>query len=70
MKFSMIWSLSGLSLRERINRTKELWWRKAAHRLPRRLAYWSFIDTGARTIGDFEIVPEVTFVSILSRMEN
>jgi hypothetical protein len=34
--------------------------------MPRSLAYWSFIDTGARHIGN-DVVPEVTYMTVLER---
>lgn len=68
MRLTTIWALRGMSLPERLRRTGETTIRWAAHRLPRRLAYWSFIDTGARHIRDDEVVPEVTFTTILERV--
>lgn len=67
MKFTTIWTLPTLTLTERLRRTNELGWRTLAHRLPRRLAYWSFIDSGVRLIADHEIVPEVRFTELLGR---
>lgn len=67
MKLSTIWTLRGMTLRERLNRTGEWAVRGLAHRLPRRLAYWSFIDTGVRHIGPSEEVPAVPFTVILER---
>lgn len=67
MKFTTIWTLRGMTLRERINRTNDAAIRWAAHRLPRRLAYWSFIDTGVRHIEGSEIVPEVRYTDLLER---
>lgn len=67
MKFWTIWTLPSLSLRERINRTVEWGWRTAAHHLPRPLAYWSFIDSGARLIGPGEVVPEARYTELLAR---
>lgn len=40
VRFTTIWSLPGLPLRERIDRTLDLWSMNAADYLPRRLAYW------------------------------
>jgi hypothetical protein len=56
-----------MSLRERLNRTGEWAMRGIAHRLPRRLAYWSFIDTGSRYMRTDEIVPEVPYMDLLKR---
>lgn len=67
MKLTTIWTLRGMPLRERLNRTGEwaLCW--VAHRLPRSLAYRSLIDTGVRHIGPREVVPEVRFMDIVQR---
>jgi hypothetical protein len=67
MRLTTIWTLPGLPLRERLNRTGEAFMRGLAHRLPRRLAYWSFIDTGVRHIRGNEIVPEVCYMDLLQR---
>ena len=67
MRFTTIWTIPAMSLRERFARTGELAIRWLAHRLPRRLAYWSFIDAGAWYIRTNEIVPEVAYTVILER---
>lgn len=68
MKLSTIWTLRGMKLSERLRRTEEALWRGLAHRLPRKLAYWSYIDTGVRHMESSEVVPEVTFTAILERV--
>jgi hypothetical protein len=40
MRFTTIWSLPGLPLKERIDRTLDLWSLNLADFLPRRVAYW------------------------------
>lgn len=67
MKLTTIWTMPTLSLRERLSRTAEAAWRGAARRLPRRLAYWSLIDSGVRHMEADEVVPEVPFTVILER---
>jgi hypothetical protein len=67
VKFWTIWTMRAMSLRERLNRTGEWVLRGVAHRLPRRLAYWSFIDTGVRYMHGDEVVPEVTYTDLLQR---
>lgn len=67
MRLKTIWSLPGMALRERLSRTGEVLWRGLAHRLPRRLAYWSFIDTGVRHVRPSEVVPEVPYMDLLER---
>lgn len=68
MKFRTIWT-SGYPLPEKLHRTGEWFMRGLAHRLPRRLAYWSFIDTGVRHIRSDEVVPEVRYTELLARVE-
>lgn len=67
MRLTTIWTLPGLPMRERFSRTGEALLIHLAHRLPRRLAYWSFIDTGVRHIRPDEVVPDVTFTALLER---
>lgn len=67
MKLTTIWTIRAMTLRERLNRTGEAFVRGLAHRLPRRLAYWSLIDTGVRHMRSDETVPEVPFTVILER---
>ena len=68
MRLRTIWTLPGLPLRERLNRTGEWALREIARRVPRRLAYWVFIDQGVRHIRSDEVVPEVTYMEILQRL--
>ena len=68
MKF---WTIvtSGYPLAEIRHRLAEWGWSTLAHHLPRRLAYWSFIDTGVRTIRSDEVVPAVRYTDLLKRAE-
>lgn len=70
MKLTTIWTLPTMTLRERLARTSEWGWRTLAHRLPRRLAYWSWIDSTVRHIEPDEVVPEVTAMTVLERMDH
>lgn len=67
MRFRTIWTLRAMSLRERLARTGEWAVMALAHWLPRRLAYWSFIDTGVRYMGKDDTVPEVRFMTLVKR---
>jgi hypothetical protein len=67
MRFWTIWTMPAMALRERLNRTGEWVLRGMAHRLPRKLAYWSFIDTGVRYMRSDEVVPEVAYTDLLQR---
>jgi hypothetical protein len=60
---------SGYPISEISNRLQEWAWREAAHRLPRRLAYWSFIDSGIRALGPNDVVPEARYMDLLERLE-
>lgn len=74
MRLTTIWSpaMRGYSLRERLRRTREWAALEAAHRVPRRFAYWVFIAHGARHCGGSqhpnEVVPEVPFTVVLERL--
>ena len=74
MKITSIWgtpiwpSKGGYTFRERLNRTGEWAMQGIAHRLPRKLAYWSFIDSGVRTMGN-DVVPDARYVDLLKRLE-
>jgi len=67
MRLTTIWTPTAMPLTERLSRTGEWVIREVAHRLPRRLAYWSFIDTGVRHMHADEVVPEVPYMVILER---
>jgi hypothetical protein len=70
MRFWTIWTIPAMTLRERLNRTGVWAVMEIAHRLPRRLAYWSLIDTGVRYMNSDEVVPEVTYMDVLQRAGN
>ena len=70
MRLSTIWTMPAMTLRERLRRTSEWAWHLTARHLPRRLAYWSFIDTGARMTSTREVVPEVRFMDLAARLEH
>lgn len=68
MRFKTIWTLPGMALSERLRRTRDWGALKIAHHLPRRIAYWSFIDTGVRYMERDEVVPEVLYNDLLARV--
>lgn len=70
MRITTIWTIPGMSLRARLHETREAFWRWLAHRLPRRLAYWSFIDSGVRRIRSDEVVPDVRYTDLIGRQES
>lgn len=67
MRLSTIWTLKGMPLRERLNRTGEYVASTIAYHLPKRIAYWSYIHTGVRHMEANEVVPEVRYTEILER---
>lgn len=67
MRLRTIWTIPAMSLTERLRRTRDALTLSAAHRLPRRLAYWSLVDTGARHMKADEEVPAVTYMDVLER---
>ena len=63
-----IWTIPACTVSEKWHRTREMWWRKLAfHFMPRQLVYWTLIRCGVRAIHDDEIVPDVTFMTVLDR---
>lgn len=67
MKFTTIWTLPACSLKEKLRRSRDEVWRRVAHRLPKKLAYFSLLDTGARHIKGDEVVPAVPFMRVAER---
>lgn len=68
MRLTTIWTLPAMTIRERFRRTGEVALIALAHRLPRALAYRSFIDTGVRHMRPDEEVPDVRYSEILQRI--
>lgn len=68
MRLKTIWTMPAMSFRERLRRTGEVALIALAHRLPRALAYRSFIDTGVRHTRPDEVVTDVRYMDILARM--
>ena len=62
-----IWTLPASDTTERLRRTRDALAREVAHRLPRRLAYWSLVDTIVRHTGATEAPHEVGAVALLDR---
>lgn len=69
MRLKTIWTIPAMATAERLRRTRDLALQEVAHRMPRRLAYWSFIDSGARLIGPNEVVPEARYTDLLKRAD-
>ena len=70
MKLSTIWTVPAMRFRERLRRTWSEWALPGiAARLPRQLAFWSYIHQGVRHIRNDEVVTDVTYTEILSRID-
>lgn len=70
MRLKSIWTLRGMPMAERVDRTIEWVCIQLSHRLPKRIQYWSFIHSVNQNIHPHEIVPEVTAMEILNRMDS
>lgn len=69
MKLTTIWTIPAMTLTERLRRTHDAAMRTIAAHLPKRIAYWNYIHQGIRAIEDNEVVPDVTFCTVLSRLD-
>lgn len=70
MKFTTIWSLPGLPLKERINRTLDCWSLNIADLLPKRLAYWITIRQIGKATMTSRNVPATPLDDILRNLGN
>ena len=68
MRLTTIWTLRGMPLGERLDRTGEWIVQTIAHRMPRRLAYWSYIDSTARysSRNPNAIVPSIAALDVIA----
>jgi hypothetical protein len=57
-----------MTIWEKLARIRDVGWRKLAFHLPKRLAMWTVVHAGNRAIRGDEVVPEVTFMTVLNRM--
>jgi len=69
MKLTTIWTLPAMTLAERVHRTRDLANMKIAHRLPKRVKYWAYIQSGSSAMLPHEVVGEQTFMDLLKRLE-
>lgn len=70
MRLRTIWTIPAMALPERLHRTSEWFWLKAARHIPERLAYWSFVVHGTRYIAGNEVVHDVKYMDLFGRMEH
>ena len=54
--------------RYKYEKQRDFFWLWLARHLPRKLAYWSYIVQGGKYIGN-DVMPEVTYMTLLERME-
>ena len=69
MKFTTIWTMPATPFAERLRRTGDWITQKIAAALPKRIRYWVFIQMGCGTMHPDEVVPDVTYVELLGRVE-
>jgi polyphosphate kinase 2 (PPK2 family) len=70
MRFSTIWTLPGLPLKERIDRTLDCWALNVADWLPKRLAFWvAYRQIGHATMKSAH-VPATPLDVVLKNIQN
>lgn len=70
MKFLTIWTLKGLSLKERLSRTKEWAAMKTARHLPKSVKYWTCIGVATLAAGPEQFPPSVTIEQMMDYMRS
>lgn len=70
MKFTTIWSLPGLPLKERIDRTKDLWSMNMADYLPKRVVYWITMRQIGKATMTSQNVPATSLDNVLQNLGN
>jgi hypothetical protein len=69
MRLKTIWTLPGMTVRNRVKETADAAARTIAHRLPKRIKFWAFVLVGTAAMNDQDVVPEVRFADLLDRAE-
>lgn len=68
MRFTTIWTMSGMAFTERLRRSRDWAMLATARRLPHRLRYWTLIYEGGRHVGHGNVaVPDELFMDVLQR---
>lgn len=70
MRFTTIWSLPGLPLHERIDRTKDLWSMNLADILPKRVVYWIAMRQIGHATKTSQNVPATSLDNVLENLHN
>lgn len=68
MRFTTIWSLPGLPLRERITRTLDLWAMLVYDILPKRVVYWIAIRAIGKATMTSQNVPATSLDNVLQNL--
>lgn len=70
MKFTTIWSLRGLPLKERIDRTLDCWSLSLEGILPKRVVYWIAMRQIGRATMTSQNVPATSLDNVLRNLLN
>lgn len=69
MRLTTIWTIPAMTIAERFRRTADLAAQTVAAKLPKRIRYWTFIQTGSAAMTETEVVPEARFMDLLKRVD-
>lgn len=69
MRFRTIWSMSGMTLAEKLRRTRDWATQETAARLPLRLRFWVTMQEIGRATMDSPNVPATTLDEVLRKLD-
>lgn len=69
MKLTTIWTMPAMSFAERVRRTLDALDMKVAARLPKRVKYWAFIQSGSSAMTSDEVVGSQSYMDLLERLD-
>lgn len=69
MRLISIWTLPASTFRERLRRTRDWAAQKIAHRLPKRVRYWTTIQEVARATMTSRNVPATPLTEVLDKLD-
>lgn len=70
MKFTTIWSLRGMALKERISRTLDLWSMSLADILPKRVVFWITLRQIGKATMTSQNVLATSLDNVLQNLQN
>lgn len=70
MRFTTIWTLPGLSLTERLNRTLDLWAMLFYDILPKRVVYWIALRAIGKATMTSQNIPATSLDNVLQNLHN